>query len=134
LVTCRTPSTPTKSLERVLTERVAPRVHLDRPAHVAHVEEGGLAVPALAGDPAHHPVGEILVLPLAQLLGVVRGEDLGDVVPPFEGVRVGIDAGLAQPLGLGAALRLGRPGGGVLRRRAGGAPRARLGIAHGSGH
>ena len=69
-------------LEGLLAERVAPRVDLDRAGDVADVEEGGLAVAALAGDPAHHPVGELLVLALAQLGRVVRGEDRLDLVRP----------------------------------------------------
>ena len=67
-------------LEGLLAERVAAGVGLDRAGDVADVEEDDLAVAALAGDPAHHPVGELLVLALPQLGGIVGGEDLLGVV------------------------------------------------------
>ena len=63
-------------LEGLLAERVAAGVGLDRAGDVADVEEDDLAVAALAGDPAHHPVGELLVLALLQLGRIVGGEDL----------------------------------------------------------
>ena len=66
-------------VEGLLAQHVAPRVGLDRAGDVADVEEGGLAVAALAGHPAHHPVGELLVLALPQLGRVVGGLDLLDV-------------------------------------------------------
>ena len=62
---------------------------------------------ALAGHPAHHPVGVLGVLALPQLGRVVRGEDLLDVRAALEGVRIRVDAFLAEALDLRAALLLG---------------------------
>ena len=89
-------------------ELVAPGDRLDRAADVADVEEDEFAVAALTGDPAHQPVAELRVLALTQRRRVVRGDDLGGVIARQEAVRVGIDPFLAQPLDLGAALRLAR--------------------------
>ena len=94
------------TLEELVAEGVAAGVPLDRAGDVADVEEDRLAVAPLAGHPAHHPVGELLVLALPQRLRVVGGLDVLGVGAAFEGVRVGIDAGRAEPLDLGAALRL----------------------------
>ncbi len=66
--------------EGLLAERVAPGVGLDRAGQVADVEEDGLAVAALADQAPGDPVGELRVLALAQLLGIVRLEDRRDLV------------------------------------------------------
>ena len=117
----------------LLSQSVAARVSLDRASDVADVEEDDLAVATLAGDPAHHPVGELVVLALGQLGGVVRGEDLLGVRAPFEGVRVGIDPGRAQPLDLGPELGLAGGAGAIARvgRRLLG---PRRGLTHRSRH
>ena len=67
-------------VERLLAERVDPRVGLDRPGQVADVEEERLAVAALTDDPSGDPAGVLRVLALSQLGGVVRGEDVLDPV------------------------------------------------------
>ena len=53
---------------------------------------------ALPGNPAGDPVGELAVLALAQLGGVMRLEDLGDRVAVRKGERVGVDPFGSQPL------------------------------------
>ena len=67
-------------VERLLAERVDPRVGLDRPGQVADVEEEGLAVAALTDDTPGDPTAVLGVLALAQLGRVVRGEDVLDPV------------------------------------------------------
>ena len=97
-------------VEGLLAERVDPGVGLDRPGEVADVEEGRLAVAALPGHPTGDPVGELLVLPLPQRLGVVGLEDRLDPVALAEVAREGVDPFAAQALGLRLALG---PGGTV---------------------
>src|SRR4029077_14026942 len=94
-------------------ERVDAGVGLDRPGEVADVEEDRLAVAALAGQAPGDPVGEFAMLPLAELLGVVRLEDCGDPVAVREGEGVGIDAFGPQPLDLRQALGSGGAGRGL---------------------
>ncbi len=112
--------------EGLLAELVATRVGLDRAADVADVEEGGLAVAALAGHPAPDAVGELLVLTLPQLRRVVRRVDLLDPGPAFERVRVGIDPGLAQALDLRPPLIFSRAAGRAIPGR----HRLRRSLAH----
>jgi hypothetical protein len=96
------------ALVGLLAEVVEAGVGLDRAGEVADVEEGRLAVDALAGHAAGDAVGPLAVIARPQLLRVVGGVDRGDLRAVGEGAREGIDAFGAQPLQLGAPLGLGR--------------------------
>src|SRR5207344_632920 len=70
--------------EGLVAKRVAPGVDLDRAGQVADVEEGGLAVAALADHAPGDPVAERGMLSLSQLGRVVSVENRGDLVPVRE--------------------------------------------------
>ena len=97
-------------VERLLPERVDAGVGLDRAGEVADVEEDRLAVASLSDQAPGDAVGELRVLTLAELLGIVRREDLADAVAIWEGEGVGIDPFRPQPFDLGEALGLGGAG------------------------
>jgi hypothetical protein len=91
-----------QTLVGVLAELVDSSLHLDLTSAVPQVQERGLAVPALRGEPAGDavPVGRLLAgldflvrLPYRRDLGAVR-----------EAMRVGLDAIRPETLQLGPAL------------------------------